>query len=71
MLNNFLISNPLEQFEIRDLLIFDAPILGNLHISVTNIVLYLLISFVIIIIIIAGVIMYTPEEKEIEIDKQR
>jgi hypothetical protein len=35
-------------------------------------ILYHIISAVIIIIIIIdGVIMYTPEEKEIEIDKQR
>jgi F-type H+-transporting ATPase subunit a len=50
MLNIFLINNPLEQFEIRDLLSFNAPILGNLHLSITNIMLYLLISFIIIII---------------------
>jgi len=35
------ILSPLSQFEIRDLLSIDAPILGNLHISITNIGLYL------------------------------
>lgn len=38
------ISTPLEQFEIRDLLSINAPILGNLHISLTNIGLYLTIG---------------------------
>lgn len=42
MTNCFLeISSPLDQFEIRDLLSLDAPILANLHISLTNIGLYL------------------------------
>ena len=38
------IISPLDQFEIRDLLSIDAPILGNLHISITNIGLYLMIG---------------------------
>jgi F-type H+-transporting ATPase subunit a len=38
------ISSPLDQFEIRNLLSLDAPILGNLHISLTNIGLYLTIG---------------------------
>lgn len=36
--------SPLDQFEIRDLLNIDAPILGYLHISITNIGLYLIIA---------------------------
>ena len=39
-----LISSPLDQFEIRDLLSIDAPVLANLHISITNIGLYLSIG---------------------------
>ena len=35
------IRSPLDQFEIRDLLSLDAPILANLHLSLTNIGLYL------------------------------
>ena len=35
------ITSPLDQFEIRNLLSLDAPILGNLHLSLTNIGLYL------------------------------
>jgi len=36
--------SPLDQFEIRDLLNIDAPILGYLHLSITNIGLYLIIA---------------------------
>jgi F-type H+-transporting ATPase subunit a len=38
------IASPLDQFEIRNLLSLDAPILANLHISLTNIGLYLTIG---------------------------
>jgi len=38
------IYSPLDQFEIRNLLSIDAPILGNLSISLTNIGLYLTIG---------------------------
>ena len=44
-------SSPLDQFEIRDLFSLDAPILGNLHISLTNIGLYLIIGIIFILII--------------------
>jgi F-type H+-transporting ATPase subunit a len=35
------IASPLDQFEIRNLLSLDAPILGNLNLSLTNIGMYL------------------------------
>lgn len=38
------IISPLEQFEIRNLLSLNAPIFGNLHLSITNIGLYLTIG---------------------------
>ena len=38
------ILSPLDQFEIRNLLSLDAPILANLHLSLTNIGLYLTIT---------------------------
>ncbi|KIH86260.1 ATP synthase subunit 6 (mitochondrion) [Sporothrix brasiliensis 5110] len=52
--NNFNTINletlsPLTQFEIRDLLSIDAPLLGNLHISLTNIGFYLTIGGFIIL----------------------
>jgi len=40
MSNFSYITSPLDQFEIKNLLSLDAPILGNLHISLTNIGLY-------------------------------
>lgn len=51
MLNlNREILSPLDQFEIRDLLSIDAPILGNLHISITNIGLFLTLGLIFILI---------------------
>lgn len=38
------IISPLDQFEIRNLVSLDAPVLGNLSISLTNIGLYLTIA---------------------------
>lgn len=43
------ITSPLDQFEIRNLLSLDAPVLGNMNISITNIGLYLVISTFIIL----------------------
>ena len=43
------ITTPLDQFEIRNLLSLDAPILGNLHISLTNIGLFLTIGTIFIL----------------------
>jgi F-type H+-transporting ATPase subunit a len=53
-LNNNLyreILSPLDQFEVRDLLSLDAPIFGNLHISITNIGFYLTLGVVFILIL--------------------
>jgi F-type H+-transporting ATPase subunit a len=43
------ISSPLDQFEIRNLISIDAPVLANIHLSITNIGLYLTIGAFIII----------------------
>ncbi len=43
------ILSPLNQFEVRDLLSLDAPILGNLHFSVTNIGFYLTLATIFIL----------------------
>ncbi len=43
------VASPLDQFEIRNLISLDAPILANLHLSLTNIGLYLTISAFIIL----------------------
>jgi len=45
------IPSPLDQFEIRNLLSIDAPVLGNLHLSITNIGLYLTIGAFIVLIL--------------------
>lgn len=42
-MTNFIIS-PLDQFEIRNLLSIEAPLLGNLSLSLTNIALYITIA---------------------------
>ena len=45
IMRNYLhIASPLDQFEIRNLLSLEAPILGNLSLSLTNIGLYLTIA---------------------------
>lgn len=39
-----IIASPLDQFEIRSLLSLEAPMLANMHTSLTNISLYLTIA---------------------------
>lgn len=46
-LSNFIAESPLDQFEIRDLISLDVPLLENLHFSMTNIALYLTITSII------------------------
>ena len=43
--------SPLNQFEIRDLINIDTPILGNLHISITNIGFYLTVGALFLLVI--------------------
>jgi hypothetical protein len=40
--NNYLFetTTPLDQFEIRDYIMIDAPILGNAHLSLNNGIIY-------------------------------
>ena len=45
----FNIPSPLDQFEIRDLFSLDLPVLNDLHISLTNIGLYLTIGSLIVL----------------------
>jgi F-type H+-transporting ATPase subunit a len=42
------ISSPLDQFEVRNYLSLDAPILGDVNISLSNIGLYLTVGFILI-----------------------
>jgi hypothetical protein len=48
MFNQFtFITSPLDQFEIRNLLSLELPILGNISLSITNIGLYLTVGVLI------------------------
>lgn len=47
--NLYTIASPLDQFEIRDLISLDVPVLSNLHLSITNITLYLTISLILVL----------------------
>lgn len=42
--NNLIIASPLDQFEIRNFLSLEAPLLGNLHLFISNIAFYLTIA---------------------------
>ena len=44
-----LITTPLDQFEIRDLISLGMPLLGDLYVSLTNISFYLIMSFLILL----------------------
>lgn len=52
-LNHTYVDNlsPLDQFEIRDLFNINSSLLGNINLSLTNIGLYLLLSFILIVIL--------------------
>ena len=41
------ITSPLDQFEIRNLLSLDAPVLGDIYLSITNISLYLTVGILV------------------------
>ena len=45
----FYINSPLDQFEIRELLTLNGPLLLNIHISLINISLYVIIATLIIL----------------------
>lgn len=47
--NLYTIASPLDQFEIRDLISLDVQVLSNLHLSITNITLYLTISLILVL----------------------
>ena len=46
---NLIINSPLDQFEVRTLIGFNAPIFGYVHLNLTNIVLYLFVILTIIV----------------------
>ena len=50
-LNTLFINSPLEQFEVTSLLGFSAPIFGYFNLSLTNLALYSLLVFFLIVAI--------------------
>jgi len=48
-------ATPLDQFEIRDYVTIDAPLIGNAHLSLTNMGLYLSIAFIIIVFLLGTI----------------
>ena len=49
ILNNIFINSPLEQFEVTNLIGLNAPILGYLNITLTNLALYALLVLTLIV----------------------
>lgn len=47
--NNFIINSPLEQFEVTSLIGFNAPLLGYLNITLTNLGLYSLVVLFLVV----------------------
>lgn len=45
------IISPLDQFEIRNLISINTPLLANMNFSITNIALYMIIAYYIAFII--------------------
>jgi F-type H+-transporting ATPase subunit a len=46
---NIFINSPLEQFEVVSLISFNAPVLGYLNLTLTNLGLYFLITLFLIV----------------------
>ena len=49
MNTNFLIASPLEQFEVVSLLSFNAPILGYINLTITNLAFYALLVLILVV----------------------
>ena len=64
MLNNNInsfINSPLEQFEVTNLISLNAPILGYLNISLTNLGLY----SIIVLLIVLGLHYYANNDNKL------
>jgi F-type H+-transporting ATPase subunit a len=60
-MNNLYILSPLNQFEVTNLIGINAPILGNLHIDLTNLSLY----SIFVLLTIVGLHVYGDNENKI------
>ena len=50
--NNIMVNSPLEQFEVTNLIGINAPILGYLNITLTNLGLYSLLVLLLILLLL-------------------
>jgi F-type H+-transporting ATPase subunit a len=60
-MNNLFIFSPLNQFEVTNLIGVNAPILGNLHLNLTNLSLYSIFVFLTVL----GLHIYANNENKI------
>jgi F-type H+-transporting ATPase subunit a len=60
-MNNLFIFSPLSQFEVTNLIGINAPILGNLHLNLTNLSLY----SIFVVITIIGLHIYANNDNKI------
>lgn len=60
-MNNLFILSPLSQFEVTNLIGINAPILGNLHLNLTNLSLY----SIFVILTILGLHLYANNDNKI------
>ena len=60
-MNNLFIFSPLSQFEVHNLIGINAPILGNLHLNLTNLSLYSIFVFLTIL----GLHVYANNDSKI------
>ena len=60
-MNNLFIFSPLSQFEVTNLIGVNAPILGNLHLNLTNLSLY----SIFVLITILGLHLYANNDNKI------
>ena len=60
-MNKLYIFSPLSQFEVTNLIGINAPILGNLHIDLTNLSLY----SIFVVLIIVGLHVFGDNDNKI------
>jgi len=62
-MNNLFIFSPLSQFEVTNLIGINAPILGNLHLNLTNLSLY----SIFVVLTIIGLHIYANNDNKINL----
>ncbi len=51
---NFILTSPLDQFDINNFLSINFPIIGNIQLSITNFGFYSLLTFILILCVFLG-----------------